>query len=158
MGIVRSPRSSASVTPSRRRAARRFSSTSTKVTRAPASAIRTANRQPIAPAPTITMSRMLTPLPCRGMMGAPPGRDQAMIDAELAKLIDDRPDAGVFRVSRAIFDDSALFELEMARIFESGWVFLGLASQAPHPHVFFTATIGRVPILVSRDGAGKLAA
>jgi benzoate/toluate 1,2-dioxygenase alpha subunit len=81
-----------------------------------------------------------------------------MIDAELAKLIDDRPDAGVFRVSRAIFDDSALFELEMARIFESGWVFLGLASQAPEPHDFFTATIGRVPILVSRDGAGKLAA
>ena len=61
-----------------------------------------------------------------------------MIEAELAKLIDDRPEDGVFRVNRAIFDDPALFDLEMARIFEGGWVFLGLAAQAPEPHDFFT--------------------
>lgn len=75
----------------------------------------------------------------------------------LAELIDDRPDEGVFRVSRAIFDDPDLFALEMARIFEGGWVFVGLASQAPEPHDFFTATIGRVPIVVMRDGDGALA-
>jgi benzoate/toluate 1,2-dioxygenase alpha subunit len=80
-----------------------------------------------------------------------------MFEASLAKLIDDRPDEGVFRVNRAIFDDPALFDLEMARIFEGGWVFLGLADQAPNPHDFFTTTIGRVPILVSRDGTGQLA-
>ena len=49
----------------------------------------------------------------------------------LSALIDDRPDDGVFRVNRAIFDDPAVFELEMRRIFEGGWVFLGLAVQAP---------------------------
>ncbi|WP_249276497.1 aromatic ring-hydroxylating oxygenase subunit alpha [Sphingomonas baiyangensis] len=76
---------------------------------------------------------------------------------DLASLIDDRPEDGVFRVHRAIFDDQAVFELEMARIFERGWVFLGLESQAPGPHDFFTTTIGRVPILVTRDGDGKLA-
>jgi benzoate/toluate 1,2-dioxygenase alpha subunit len=63
----------------------------------------------------------------------------------------------VFRVSRAIFDDPDLFGLEMKRIFEGGWVFLGLASQAPNQHDFFTTTIGRVPVLVSRDGQGQLA-
>jgi benzoate/toluate 1,2-dioxygenase subunit alpha len=81
-----------------------------------------------------------------------------MFEASLARLIDDRPGDGIFRVSRAIFDDPDLFALEMQRIFEGGWVFLGLASQAPAPHDFFTTTIGRVPVLVSRDGQGSLAA
>src|SRR4030095_7567233 len=76
----------------------------------------------------------------------------------LSELIDDRPEEGVFRVSRAIFDDSALFDLEMARIFEGGWVFLGIADQAPAPHDFFTTTISRVPVLGSRDAGGTLGA
>ena len=76
----------------------------------------------------------------------------------LQALIDDRPSEGIFRVNRAIFDDPAVFELEMRRIFEGGWVFLGLASQAPNPHDFFTTTISRVPILVTRDNAGLLRA
>lgn len=79
-----------------------------------------------------------------------------MFQGRLSELIDDRPDDGVFRVSRAIFDDAQLFDLEMRRIFESGWVFLGLAAQASGPNDFFTTTMGRVPVLVSRDGAGAL--
>lgn len=75
---------------------------------------------------------------------------------DLAAFVDDRADDGVFRIHRAIFDDPAIFDLEMSHIFESGWVFLGLASQAPGPHDFFTTTIGRVPILVTRDGDGRL--
>ena len=78
-----------------------------------------------------------------------------MAGNRLSELIDDRPEEGVFRVSRAIFDDPALFDLEMARIFEGGWVFLGIADQAPAPHDFFTTTIGRVPVLVSRDASGN---
>ena len=75
-----------------------------------------------------------------------------------ASLIDDRPDEGIFRVDRAIFRDPKIFALEMAHIFEGGWVFLGLASQAPNPHDFFTTTVGRVPVLVMRDGDGRLGA
>lgn len=74
----------------------------------------------------------------------------------LADLIDDRPDEGVFRVSRAIFTDQAVFEAEMKVLFEGGWVFLGLESQTPGPHDFFTTFAGRVPILVQRDGEGTL--
>jgi len=75
-----------------------------------------------------------------------------------ASLIDDRPDEGIFRVDRAIFRDADIFELEMRRIFEGGWLFLGLASQAPAPHDFFTTMVGRVPIVVMRDGDGRLGA
>lgn len=81
-----------------------------------------------------------------------------MAHTSLSQLIDDRPDDGVFRVNAAIFDDPGLFELEMARIFEGGWVFLGIADQAPAPHDFFTTNAGRVPVLVSRGGDGVLRA
>lgn len=73
-------------------------------------------------------------------------------------LIDDRPDEGIFRVDRAIFTDPDVFELEMRHIFEGGWVFLGLASQAPGPHDYFTTRAGRVPVLVTRDAEGELRA
>jgi benzoate/toluate 1,2-dioxygenase subunit alpha len=75
-----------------------------------------------------------------------------------ASLIDDRPADGVFSIHRAIFDDAAIFDLEMQRLFEGGWVFLGIAAQAPAPHDFFTSWAGRVPILVQRNADGVLAA
>lgn len=75
-----------------------------------------------------------------------------------AGLIDDRPDEGIFRGDRAIFRDPRIFDLEMRHVFEGGWVFLGLASQARAPHDFFTAQAGRVPIQIMRDGEGELGA
>lgn len=74
----------------------------------------------------------------------------------LRDLVDDRPEDGVFRVNRALFRDPELFELEMKHVFEGGWVFVGLATQAEKPHDYFTSFIGRVPIIVSRDGEGVL--
>ncbi|WP_238147061.1 aromatic ring-hydroxylating oxygenase subunit alpha [Rhizorhabdus dicambivorans] len=71
-------------------------------------------------------------------------------------LIDDRAEAGVFRVSRSLFNDAALFEEELRHVFEGGWLFLGLASQAPERHDFFTARAGRVPVLISRGQDGEL--
>jgi len=74
----------------------------------------------------------------------------------LKDLVDDRPEDGVFRVSRAMFSDPALFDLEMKHIFESGWVFLGMASQVENPHDFLTTRIGRVPVILMRDKQGVL--
>jgi len=84
-----------------------------------------------------------------------PGRASAC-HFELGDLIDDRPDDGIFRVNRAIYRDPALFELEMKHVFERGWVFVGLASQAQKPNDYFTAFVGRVPILVTRSRDGTL--
>ena len=74
----------------------------------------------------------------------------------LRDLIDDRPWDGVFRVNRALFRDAGLFVLEMEHVFEGGWVFVGLATQAENKNDYFTSFIGRVPIVVSRDGTGEL--
>jgi benzoate/toluate 1,2-dioxygenase alpha subunit len=55
------------------------------------------------------------------------------------------------RVHRLAYTDSALFDLEMERIFERGWVFVGAESEVPEPGDYKTATIGRVPVILSRD-------
>ena len=75
---------------------------------------------------------------------------------DMTRFVDDRPEDGVFRVNRAIFTDQEVFEREIEQIFESGWVFLGIESQAENPHDFFTTTMGRVPVMVQRDGEGTL--
>jgi benzoate/toluate 1,2-dioxygenase subunit alpha len=74
----------------------------------------------------------------------------------LRDLVDDRPQDGIFRVNRALFRDPALFALEMKHVYEGGWVFVGMATQAEQPHDYFSNFIGRVPIIVSRDAAGEL--
>ncbi|MEO7150317.1 MAG: SRPBCC family protein [Burkholderiaceae bacterium] len=52
--------------------------------------------------------------------------------------------------------DPAVFDAEMQHIFEGSWVFVGLACQAPKPNDFFTAFVGRAPVVVSRDRTGAL--
>ncbi len=77
---------------------------------------------------------------------------------DMARFIDDRPADGVFRVHRDVFADPELFELEQTYIFARTWNFLALESQVAQPHDFVTAYIGRTPVLVSRDGQGRLGA
>lgn len=71
-------------------------------------------------------------------------------------LLDDRPQDGVFRVHRSAFTDPAVFDLEMKHVFEATWMFVGMESQVPNPHDFFTTTIGRQPVIVSRGDNGQL--
>ena len=79
-----------------------------------------------------------------------------MLPTDIDALIDDRPEDGVFRVHADIFRREDIFALEMKHLFEGGWVFVGLECQIPNPHDFFTTRIGRQPVLVMRDGHGRL--
>lgn len=78
-----------------------------------------------------------------------------MID-ELDTLIDDRTSDGIFRVQRAVFSDPHIFDLEMKHIFSGTWVCVGLEAQVPKPHDFVTSWIGSTPILIMRNGEGKV--
>ena len=71
-------------------------------------------------------------------------------------LIDDRPNEGIFRVDRDVYLDPHLFELEMARIFEVTWVFLGLTSEVEQPDDFITRNIGRQPVLITKNREGEI--
>jgi|UPI0004AA2560 benzoate/toluate 1,2-dioxygenase alpha subunit/2,4,5-trichlorophenoxyacetic acid oxygenase 1 len=77
-------------------------------------------------------------------------------DVDIRAMIDDRPSDGVFRVRREVFLDPRIFELEISRIFESTWVFIGLESQVAKPHDFITTYIGRQPVILTRNAEGML--
>ena len=85
------------------------------------------------------------------MLAAPP-----LPSVDLDALLVDEPVRGAFHVRKDVFTDAAVFDLEMTRIFEGTWIFIGLASQAPEPSDFFTFTIGRQPVLVIRGTDGTL--
>ena len=79
-----------------------------------------------------------------------------MTPQDVAALIDDRPQDGVFRVHADVFRRQEICELELQHIFEGGWVFIGLDCQLAKPDDFFTTHIGRQPVIVMRDSAGKI--
>ena len=69
----------------------------------------------------------------------------------LANAVEDDHEAGVFRCRRDIFTNPDLFELEMKYIFESNWVYLAHESQIPEVNDYYTTSIGRQPIVITRD-------
>src|SRR5262249_29197019 len=70
------------------------------------------------------------------------------IDAELARLI------APGRVHRRLYTDPAIFELEMERIFNATWVYVGHESQIKKPGDYFATRMGRKPIVLVRDDEG----
>jgi phenylpropionate dioxygenase-like ring-hydroxylating dioxygenase large terminal subunit len=71
-------------------------------------------------------------------------------------LLNDRVADGVFAVHRDAFLSQEVFELEIERVFENTWVYVGHECQVLQPHDFFTTSIGRQPVIVTRDGQGQL--
>src|ERR1700750_951984 len=69
---------------------------------------------------------------------------------------EDDPANGLHRVSRGIFTDPQIFELEMKHIFEGNWVYLAHESQIPSANDYFTTTMGRQPIFIARNTEGVL--
>ncbi len=60
------------------------------------------------------------------------------------------------RVHRSLYTDPAIFDLEMDRVFTRAWVFVGHDSQIPNPGDFITTSIGREPVVMTRDGDGRV--
>jgi hypothetical protein len=67
---------------------------------------------------------------------------------DIAKLIEPG------RVHRRVYTDPELFELEMERIFESAWLFVGHTSQVPKPGDYITTELGRQPAEACRHSDG----
>jgi benzoate/toluate 1,2-dioxygenase alpha subunit len=83
---------------------------------------------------------------------------EAITHDSLIGTLENRPGEGVHRVDRRIFTDPDLFELELKYIFEGTWIYLAHESQIPAPNDFLTGQIGRQPVIVNRDGEGRVGA
>jgi benzoate/toluate 1,2-dioxygenase alpha subunit len=73
------------------------------------------------------------------------------IQRALDTAVADDSASGVHRVSRDIFTDPQIFELEMQHIFEGNWIYLAHESQIPNRNDYFTTCIGRQPIFLARN-------
>ena len=62
-----------------------------------------------------------------------------------------------FKVNRAIYTDEAIFDLEMAHIFEKNWTYVAHESQIKAHGDYITAHIGRQPVFLIRLGDGSIA-
>lgn len=84
-------------------------------------------------------------------MNAPhPASHPEIGDSELRSLV--RPD----RVSRRLYLDPQIFEMEMQRVFGRAWVYLAHQSQIPAEGDYVTAWIGTQPVIVVRHKDGSV--
>jgi len=70
--------------------------------------------------------------------------------------LDFRPGEGVFRIGRDMFTEPELFDLEMELIFEKNWIYACHESEIANQHDFLTMRAGRQPMIITRDGEGRL--
>ena len=78
------------------------------------------------------------------------------VEKLLETAVQDDKENGVYRCRRDIFTNPDVFELEMKYLFESNWVYLAHESQIPDVNDYYTTSIGRQPILITRDKQGEL--
>src|SRR5258708_23725375 len=60
------------------------------------------------------------------------------------------------RVHRRIYLEQQIFDLEMERVFESNWVFVGHQDEIGAVGDYKTVTIGTQPAIMSRDENGDI--
>ncbi|MBD8100387.1 anthranilate 1,2-dioxygenase large subunit [Pseudomonas fluorescens] len=70
--------------------------------------------------------------------------------------LDFRPADEVFRIARDMFTEPELFDLEMELIFEKNWIYACHESELANHHDFVTMRAGRQPMIITRDGEGRL--
>ena len=77
---------------------------------------------------------------------------------KIDSMMEEKPEEGIYRCKRDMFTDPELFELEMKHIFEGNWIYLAHESQIPNKNDFFTYTMGRQPIFITRNKNNELKA
>ncbi|MEA2171741.1 MAG: p-cumate 2,3-dioxygenase subunit alpha, partial [Solirubrobacteraceae bacterium] len=73
-------------------------------------------------------------------------------------LIDDRKDEGVFRVHRSSMTSEAIRELELRRVFDTSWLYLGHESELAEPGDYRRRTIAGRSIIFVRSKDGEIRA
>src|SRR5699024_10180174 len=61
-----------------------------------------------------------------------------------------------FRVHTDVYSDPKVFAVEMQRIFNRTWLYVGHESELPKPGNYKTAYLGLQPVIVSRGDDGQI--
>lgn len=61
-----------------------------------------------------------------------------------------------FRIHTKLYDDPELFDVETREVFEKTWLYVGHASEIPHPGDYKTTTMGTQPVVLSRHEDGHI--
>ena len=64
--------------------------------------------------------------------------------------------AGIFQVSRRVFTDQNILDLEHERIFAHCWLYCGHDSELPEPGSFLTRTVAGRDFIFNRDTSGQV--
>jgi hypothetical protein len=75
---------------------------------------------------------------------------------KFAQMVDDRASEGQFRIDRRMYDDEAVFEAEMERIFEATWMYVAHESQIPNAGDYIWTEVGRQPVIINRLDDGSV--
>ena len=59
-------------------------------------------------------------------------------------------------VHRCVYVDPAIFEIELTRIFERSWIYVGHESQVARPGDYYATSIGRHPVVMVRGNDQKI--
>jgi len=70
--------------------------------------------------------------------------------SELDRLVEPK------RIHRKVYTDPAIFDLEMERIWGRSWIYIGHESQVPDAGSYVTLQMGKMPVVMVRDRAGKV--
>ena len=65
-------------------------------------------------------------------------------------------DAATGKLDRRIFSEQAIYDDEMEKIFGRAWLMIGHESLVPAADDFFHTYMGEDPVILTRDGEGRL--
>jgi p-cumate 2,3-dioxygenase alpha subunit len=66
------------------------------------------------------------------------------------------PSSGIFQVSRKVFTDQKILDLEHEKIFERCWLYFGHDTELPEPGSFLTRTVAGRDFIFNRDTQGHV--
>ncbi len=79
-----------------------------------------------------------------------------MLKTSTNEYIDEDEQAGTFRVSRNVFCDERILNVERERVFERNWLYLGHETEIKNNSDFVTRNVAGQPIIFARDRNGQV--
>jgi p-cumate 2,3-dioxygenase alpha subunit len=79
-----------------------------------------------------------------------------MNETDIAGLVVDDREGGIFRVNRKAFTDPVIHAIEKKRVFDSTWLYVGHESEVARPGDYLTRKVGGRPIIFVRDDRGQV--